>query len=132
MYINSTVHKLHQRYIRLKKKEKKKRIFYFEGVPLVEFIYLEFTIIPGESYRRRLRSFLLYLCYIFRVLINSLECWFCTSALGLVLFQIHFVEEIVRSLQSFLFLVNISSSPPHLFVVVVVVDTYILFLNFYI
>ena len=44
---------------------------------------------PGESYRRRLRSLLLYLCYVFRALINSLVCWFCTSALGLVLFQIN-------------------------------------------
>ena len=53
-------------------------------------------------YCRRLRSLLFYLCYIFWVLINSLVlilhvfwvlinslvCWFCTSALGLVLFQI--------------------------------------------
>ena len=30
-----------------------------------------FTRIPGESYCRRLRS-LLYLCYVFRALINSL------------------------------------------------------------
>ena len=30
-----------------------------------------------ESYRRRLRS-LLYLCYIFRALINSLVWWFCS------------------------------------------------------
>ena len=29
---------------------------------------------PGESYRRRLRSLLLYLCYAFRALINSLVC----------------------------------------------------------
>ena len=27
---------------------------------------------PGESYRRQLRSLLLYLCYVFQVLINSL------------------------------------------------------------
>ena len=27
---------------------------------------------PGESYRRRLRPLLLYLCYIFRALMNSL------------------------------------------------------------
>ena len=38
----------------------------------------------GKSYRRRLRSLLL--CS-FRALINSLVCWFFTSALGLVLFQ---------------------------------------------
>ena len=43
---------------------------------------------PGESYRTRLRSLLLCLCDVFRALINSLVCWFCTSALrGLVLFQ---------------------------------------------
>ena len=45
-----------------------------EDVPLVEFTYLVFTRMPGESYRRRLRSLLLYLCYIFRALITSLVC----------------------------------------------------------
>ena len=45
-----------------------------EDVPLVEFMYLVFTRMPGESYRRRLRYLLLYLCYVFRALINSLEC----------------------------------------------------------
>ena len=44
-------------------------------VPLVEFMYLVFTRMPGESYRKRLRSFLLYLCYVFRELFNSLMCW---------------------------------------------------------
>ena len=52
----------------------------------MEFMYLVFTRMPGESYRRQLRSLLLYLCYVFRALINSLVCSFCTSALGLVLF----------------------------------------------
>ena len=33
------------------------------------------TRVPDECYRRWLRS-LLYLCYIFRTLINSLVCWF--------------------------------------------------------
>ena len=46
----------------------------FEDVPLVEFMYLVFTRMPGESYRRRLRSSLLYLCYVFLALINSLVC----------------------------------------------------------
>ena len=46
-------------------------------VPLVEFVHLVFTRMPGESYRRRLR---LYLCCIFRELINSLVCWFCEGA----------------------------------------------------
>ena len=36
---------------------------------------LVFTRTPGESYCRGLRSLLLYLCYIFRALINSLVCW---------------------------------------------------------
>ena len=58
-------------------------------VRLVEFMHLVFTRMPGESYCRRLRSLLLCLCDVFRTLINSLICWFCTSALGLVLFQIH-------------------------------------------
>ena len=49
-----------------------------------------YTRVPGESYRRRFGSLLLYLCYVFRALINSLACWLCTSALGLVLFQICF------------------------------------------
>ena len=35
-------------------------------------MYLVFTRMPGESYRRRFRSLLLYLCYVFRALINSL------------------------------------------------------------
>ena len=44
-------------------------------VPLVEFTYLVFTSLPGESYSRQLRSLLVYLCNVFRALINSLECW---------------------------------------------------------
>ena len=38
-----------------------------EDVPLVEFMYLVFTRMPGESYRKRLRSLLLYLCDVFWV-----------------------------------------------------------------
>ena len=37
-------------------------------------MYPVFTRKPGESYRRRLRSLLLYLCDVFRALINSLVC----------------------------------------------------------
>ena len=37
-------------------------------------MYLEFTRMPGESYRRRLRSLLLCLCDVIRALINSLVC----------------------------------------------------------
>ena len=45
-----------------------------EDAPLVEFMYLVFTRMAGESYRRRLGSLLLCLCYVFRALINSLVC----------------------------------------------------------
>ena len=48
--------------------------FPLKDIPLVEFMYLVFTRIPGESYRKRLWSLLLYLCYVFRALINSLVC----------------------------------------------------------
>ena len=50
-------------------------------------MYLVFTRMPGKSYCRWFRSLLLCLYSIFWTLINSLVCWFCTSALGLVLFQ---------------------------------------------
>ena len=50
------------------------REFTSRGVPLVEFMYLVFTGMPGESYRRRLGSWLLRLCDVFRELINSLVC----------------------------------------------------------
>ena len=39
-----------------------------------EFMSLVFTSMPGGSYRRRLGSLLLYLCYVFRALIISLVC----------------------------------------------------------
>ena len=54
-----SLHKLHQ---------------YFEDVLLVEFMYLVFKRMSDESYSRRPRSLLLYLCYVFRALINSLVC----------------------------------------------------------
>ena len=43
-------------------------------VPLVDVMYLVFTHMPGESYRRLLRSLLLCLCDVFPVLIKSLVC----------------------------------------------------------
>ena len=48
--------KRHTRRHFLFKKKKKKR----GGVPLVEFMYLAFTRMPDERYRRRLRSLLLF------------------------------------------------------------------------
>ena len=48
--------------------------YMYEDIRLVEFMYLVFTRMPGESYRRRLSSLLLHLCYVFRALINSLVC----------------------------------------------------------
>ena len=47
---------------------------FFEDVPLVEFMYHVFTRMPGESYRRRIRSLLLSLYYVLRALVNSLLC----------------------------------------------------------
>jgi len=45
-------------------------------------MYLVCTRMSGESYRRRLRSLLLYMCYVlFRALINSLVCWFSPERL---------------------------------------------------
>ena len=38
-------------------------------------MHFVFTRTPGESYRRRLRSLLLYLCYVFPALINSTVRW---------------------------------------------------------
>ena len=42
------------------------------SIPLVEFMYLVFTHMAGESYCRRLKSLLLCLCDVFLALINSL------------------------------------------------------------
>ena len=56
------------------KKKKKKKGGGGDVAILVEFMYVVFTRMPGESYRRRLGSLLLYLCYVFRALINSLAC----------------------------------------------------------
>ena len=55
--------------IEKKKKEKKK-----EDVPLVEYMYLVFTRMPGESYRRRFRSS--------SANFNSLLCWFISVNSG--------------------------------------------------
>ena len=43
-------------------------------MPPVELIYLVFTRMPGESYRRRVTSLLLCLCDIFLALMDSLVC----------------------------------------------------------
>ena len=43
-----------------------------EDVPLVEFMCLVCTHMLGESYHRRLRSLLLYLCSMVQALINSI------------------------------------------------------------
>ena len=39
-------------------------------------MYLVITRTPGESIRRRLRSLLLYLCHVFRALINTMFAYF--------------------------------------------------------
>ena len=43
-------------------------------VPLLEFMYLVFARMSGESYSRGLKSLLLCLCDMFRGLINSFVC----------------------------------------------------------
>ena len=56
-----------------------------KDVPLVQFMYLVFTRMPGECHRMRLSSLLLYWCYVFRVLINSLGvCWQCMNSFPFV------------------------------------------------
>ena len=52
------------------KKDEYRRFSHFQL--LVEFVYLVVIRMPGESYRRRPRSLLMYLCYVFRAIINSL------------------------------------------------------------
>jgi len=42
-----------------------------DDVPLVELTYLVFTRMPGKSYRKRLRSFVVVSCDVLRALINS-------------------------------------------------------------
>ena len=61
----------------------------FFDVSLVEFVYLVFTRMPGESYCKRLRSFLLCSCDVSRVPVDSL-CLLIAHRfwLGLVLLQI--------------------------------------------
>ena len=44
-----------------------------QNLPLVEFMYLAFTRMPGESYHRQPRSLLCF-CDSFRALINSFAC----------------------------------------------------------
>ena len=55
---------------------------FLEDVPLVELCILYLLACQGDS-----GLFLLCLCDVFRVLINSLVCWIFTGALGLVLFE---------------------------------------------
>ena len=49
-------------------------VILFEDVPQVEFMYLVFTRMPGENYRRRLKSLLFCLYDVFRALINPPVC----------------------------------------------------------
>ena len=52
------------------------RCYCFEDGLLVEFMDLVFTRMAGESHRRWLGSLFLYLCYVYRTLINYLVRWF--------------------------------------------------------
>ena len=53
-----------------KKKKKRRKVRMYLWWSRMEFTYFVFTRMPGESYRRRLMSLLLCLCYAFRALIN--------------------------------------------------------------
>ena len=46
----------------------------FEDVALVEFLYLVFTRMPGESCCSQFGSLLLCLCDVFQALVNSRVC----------------------------------------------------------
>ena len=58
------MHRITQ-YVYLKNKTKKLKNTPNFRMYLVEFMYLVFTRMPREMYRGRLRSLLLYLCYVF-------------------------------------------------------------------
>ena len=58
-----------------------------EKVPLVEFMYLVFTRMPGDIY---CRSLFLCLCDVFRALINSLICGVQTLKVKTnILYRVH-------------------------------------------
>ena len=63
-----------------------------EDVPLVAFMYLVFTCMPGESWCRRLGS-LLCSCGIFWALFNSPISWFC---IFFVFLRCRFFQNIVN------------------------------------
>ena len=44
--------------------------YYFDDVPMVEFVCLVLARMPSESYRRR---YMLCLCDVFRALINCVD-----------------------------------------------------------
>ena len=56
-----------------------KQHFNNEDVLPVQSIYLVFTHMPGKSYRRRVRSLLMCLYDVFRVVINS-PCFFLSQS----------------------------------------------------
>ena len=56
------------RYVHIRKKSTIGKMF--EHASSVEFMYLAFTCMPGESYPRWLRSWLLCLCDVFQALID--------------------------------------------------------------
>ena len=63
-----------------------------EKVPLVEFMYLVFTRMPGDIY---CRSLLLCLCDVFRALINSLMCGFQTLKVKTnILYRVHLCSKV--------------------------------------
>ena len=60
-------------------------------------MYLVFTRMPRESYRRRSRSSLVYFCYVFWALINSLACWLSNSGFAPNLTYTHILHYTLHS-----------------------------------
>ena len=57
-----------------KGRRRRTRLDLLLDVCLMDFVFLLFTRMPGESKRGRLRHLLLLLCDVYRALINSLVC----------------------------------------------------------
>ena len=57
--------------------ETESKFLYIETIKLYCIVLYCIYMHAGESYRRRLRSLLLYLCYVFRAVINTFVCSCC-------------------------------------------------------
>ena len=74
-------------------------------------MYIVFACMPDESYRRRLRSFLLYLRYVFRTVINSLVCRFIVKRQGPMVGASRVYQNIISIAIIIIFMIIIISCP---------------------